>query len=63
MDLLARMLSKTPSTRITIDRVKIHPFFKDIDWFKLEDRLIEPPIKLEMESGGNMIDEEEEFLG
>lgn len=28
MDLLARMLSKNPQTRITIDRVKQHPFFK-----------------------------------
>jgi len=40
MDLLARMLCKQPQNRITIDRIKVHPFFRDLDWAKLSRREI-----------------------
>jgi len=37
-DLLARLLIKNPKQRITIDGVKKHPFFQDIDWDKMIKR-------------------------
>ena len=52
MDLLCRMLKKSPVTRIGIDKIKVHPFFKDIDWEKLARREVEPPVKLEISEEG-----------
>jgi serine/threonine protein kinase len=63
MDLLARMLSKNPATRITIDRIKLHPFFKDIDWQKLVNRQVKPSLMLEMDAPGTeQMDDEDAYL-
>ncbi|THG96414.1 hypothetical protein EW026_g5417 [Hermanssonia centrifuga] len=37
-DLLRRMLEKSPQQRITIDELKIHPYFADIDWALVYER-------------------------
>ena len=41
------------------DDLKNDPFFKDIDWKKLSQRKLEPPIKL---YSGDSDNEEEQFL-
>ena len=43
------MLNKDPKTRIGVqnkDEIKSHEFFADIDWTKLFQRKIQPPIDL-----------------
>jgi serine/threonine protein kinase len=63
MDLLARMLSKNPQTRIGINQIKAHPFFKDIDWDLLALKKIKPYTLLQMESGPvNQIEDEEDLF-
>ena len=44
-DLLEQLLNKNAKTRINIDGVIAHPFFKKIDFQKLENKLIKPPFK------------------
>jgi serine/threonine-protein kinase Psk1 len=49
-DLLSRLLRKEPSKRLGVgkndlDVIKKHRFFRKIDWRKLENRELEPPIK------------------
>ena len=46
--LLYLMLDKNPKKRITIKKVKEHPFFKDIDWELLMQRKLPPPVVLKM---------------
>jgi serine/threonine protein kinase len=63
MDLLARMLAKNPQNRITIPAIKQHPFFKEIDWAKLEAREIAPPLLLQMDKSAQAeMDEEAKYL-
>ncbi|KAF9764806.1 Ribosomal protein S6 kinase beta-1 [Nosema granulosis] len=42
-DLLLKMLDKDPKKRIVGEEIKQHPFFKSIDWTKLENQKAEPP--------------------
>eukprot|EP01121_Diplochlamys_sp_Union-15-3_P012737 TRINITY_DN385_c0_g1_i4.p1 TRINITY_DN385_c0_g1~~TRINITY_DN385_c0_g1_i4.p1 ORF type:complete len:236 (+),score=49.72 TRINITY_DN385_c0_g1_i4:71-709(+) len=44
-DLLEGLLTRDVEKRFTGKEVKSHPFFKNIDWAKLEKREIEPPWK------------------
>lgn len=37
-DLLKKMLHKKPSSRITIDMIKEHAFFREIDWERLQNK-------------------------
>jgi serine/threonine protein kinase len=48
-DLLNQLLNKKPEKRITLDKVKQHEFFKNIDWDKLYKKEINPPIHLKNE--------------
>lgn len=50
-DLLVELLKKDPSQRLS-DPVKIknHPFFKDIDWVKLNNKSYLPPFKPNVEN-------------
>lgn len=40
------LMAKEPEERITIDKVKLHDFFRGMDWDKLARKEIEPPIHL-----------------
>ena len=40
------MLDKKPNKRITIKKLKSHPFFTEIDWELLYQRKIAPPVQL-----------------
>mgnify|MGYP004445108383 CR=1 FL=1 len=45
-DLLTKMLNKNPKNRITIEEMKNHDFFKDINWNDLANKKIKPPIDM-----------------
>ena len=49
------MTEKNPKKRITLDKVKQHPFFSSIDWGKLAKRELKPPVDL---AGGGIKKEE-----
>jgi serum/glucocorticoid-regulated kinase 2 len=52
-DLLSKLLEKNPSKRLGSEGaapIKAHPFFSDVDWKKLERKLVEPPFKPEVVS-------------
>ena len=62
-DLLNQLLSKRPDKRITIEKVKLHDFFKGLDWDKLAKKELKPPIMLKGDDD-NLSDNEanEEYL-
>ena len=46
-DLMKKLLEKDPDKRFGVfdkDEIKQHPFFKGIDWEKLEKKELNPPI-------------------
>ena len=47
------MLHKRPRNRIKISQIKLHPFFLGLDWNKLADRKLVPPINLCLECNNN----------
>jgi len=51
-DLLERMLQKKPGNRITIPQIKEHAFFGGLDWQKLYEKRIAPPIHLSLDGDG-----------
>ncbi len=58
-----RLLNKNPKSRIGVNdknEIRKHPFFKSIDWNKLYNREIEPPVMLTMEEEGD--NEEIQYL-
>jgi len=57
-------LNKRPDKRITIEKVKQHEFFKNLDWEKLKAKEIKPPIILRGEDplDEDMNNEEYVFL-
>lgn len=60
---MQKLLHKDPKMRPGIknkDEIKNDPFFKDIDWKKLAQRKLDPPIKLC--NNDNEDNEEEAFL-
>lgn len=62
-DLLVKLLNKNPKQRLGVqdkNEIKKHPFFKGIDWNKLYNRDIQPPIHLKMEEEGD--NEEIQYL-
>lgn len=51
-DLLLKLLNKNPKQRLGVvdkNEIKRHPFFKSIDWTKLYNREIAPPVALKMD--------------
>ena len=40
--LLFDLLNRNQNNRITLDKVKMHPFFKKVNWQQVEDKLIKP---------------------
>jgi len=63
-DLLNQLLNKRPDKRITLDKVKQHDFFKGLDWNKLLNKEVKPPIVLQGEDsqGDDESNEEYQFL-
>ena len=59
-DLLSKLLERELEKRITLESVKAHEFFKDIDWQALMRKEVEPPVHLKKEEEDD--DEETRFL-
>ena len=49
-DLVKKLLEFNPKKRIGYQQIITHPFFKDIDWDKLEKKEIEPPFVPEFDN-------------
>ena len=55
-DLIKKLCTFEPSKRIgnNVEDIKHHPFFKDIDWIKLEKKEITPPYKPKIRFAGDV---------
>jgi len=58
-DLLTKLLSKDPSKRLGSGEgdakdIKNHPFFKDVNWPRLEKRAIRPPFVPEIKTSTDL---------
>jgi serine/threonine protein kinase len=42
-DVLLRLLEKDPANRVSIQDLKGHPFFEEVDWLAVENRTNEAP--------------------
>lgn len=42
-DLIKQLLNEDPHSRLEINEIKNHAFFKQIDWKKLKNRQVSPP--------------------
>ena len=47
------MLHKKPRNRIKISQIKLHPFFRGLDWHKLATKKLAPPVNLSLECNNN----------
>lgn len=43
-DLLLKLLEKDPNNRISMEQTRLHPFFEEIDWAKVETRTNTAPM-------------------
>ena len=60
--MLNQLLNKRPDKRITIEKVKVHDFFKGFDWDKLMKKEIQPPVMLKGENDGEGDEENNEEM-
>ncbi|XP_007956122.1 protein kinase C delta type [Orycteropus afer afer] len=62
-DILEKLFERDPSRRLGVTgNIKIHPFFKTINWTLLEKREVEPPFKPKVKSPGDYSNFDQEFL-
>eukprot|EP01123_Difflugia_compressa_P012971 TRINITY_DN577_c0_g1_i1.p1 TRINITY_DN577_c0_g1~~TRINITY_DN577_c0_g1_i1.p1 ORF type:complete len:474 (-),score=112.71 TRINITY_DN577_c0_g1_i1:143-1564(-) len=62
-DIIRRFLNRDPVSRLQEpDQIKQHPWFKDIDWDKLESLEIPPPFVPEVKSADDVRHIDDEFL-
>lgn len=62
-DILEKLLERDVSKRLGVTgNIKIHPFFKTINWVLLEKRAVEPPFKPKVKSPGDFSNFDQEFL-
>uniref|UniRef100_A0A8C7C483 protein kinase C n=1 Tax=Neovison vison TaxID=452646 RepID=A0A8C7C483_NEOVI len=62
-DILEKLLERDTSKRLGVSgNIKIHPFFKTINWTLLEKRAVEPPFKPKVKSPGDFSNFDQEFL-
>lgn len=58
-----QLLERDVSKRLGVTgNIKIHPFFKTINWVLLEKRAVEPPFKPKVKSPGDFSNFDQEFL-
>lgn len=50
-NLILSLTTKNPTKRLSIEEIKSHPFFEDIDWNALNEKEISPPVWLEEDKG------------
>ncbi|XP_006876099.1 PREDICTED: protein kinase C delta type [Chrysochloris asiatica] len=62
-DILEKLFEREPSKRLGVTgHIKIHPFFKTINWTLLEKREVEPPFRPKVKSPGDYSNFDQEFL-
>uniref|UniRef100_A0A8C6UHX9 protein kinase C n=1 Tax=Neogobius melanostomus TaxID=47308 RepID=A0A8C6UHX9_9GOBI len=62
-DLLERLFERDPSRRLgVVGNLKLHPFFKSINWTSLERREMEPPFKPKVKAPNDCSNFDREFL-
>uniref|UniRef100_A0A673UPL4 protein kinase C n=1 Tax=Suricata suricatta TaxID=37032 RepID=A0A673UPL4_SURSU len=62
-DILEKLLERDTTKRLGVTgNIKIHPFFKTINWTLLEKRAVEPPFKPKVKSPGDYSNFDQEFL-
>uniref|UniRef100_A0A669C6W1 Protein kinase C n=1 Tax=Oreochromis niloticus TaxID=8128 RepID=A0A669C6W1_ORENI len=62
-DLLERLFERDPTRRIGIvGNIRLHPFFKSINWQALEMREVEPPFKPKVKAPNDCSNFDREFL-
>ncbi|XP_064352503.1 protein kinase C delta type isoform X1 [Camelus dromedarius] len=62
-DILEKLLERDTTRRLGVTgNIKIHPFFKTINWTLLEKRGVEPPFKPRVKSPGDYSNFDQEFL-
>ncbi|XP_022428573.2 protein kinase C delta type isoform X2 [Delphinapterus leucas] len=62
-DILEKLLERDTTRRLGVTgNIKIHPFFKTINWALLEKRAVEPPFKPRVRSAGDYSNFDQEFL-
>ncbi|KAL2803682.1 protein kinase C delta type isoform a, partial [Daubentonia madagascariensis] len=62
-DILEKLFERDPSKRLGVTgNIKIHPFFKTINWTLLEKRRIEPPFRPKVKSLRDYSNFDQEFL-
>ncbi|KAM9759936.1 protein kinase C, delta a [Menidia menidia] len=62
-DLLEQLFERDPTRRLgVVGNIKLHPFFKSIDWKALERREIEPPFKPKVKAPNDCSNFDREFL-
>ncbi|KAJ8788056.1 hypothetical protein J1605_022617 [Eschrichtius robustus] len=62
-DILEKLLERDTTRRLGVTgNIKIHPFFKPINWALLEKRAVEPPFKPRVRSPGDYSNFDQEFL-
>uniref|UniRef100_A0A3Q3D4Z8 Protein kinase C n=1 Tax=Hippocampus comes TaxID=109280 RepID=A0A3Q3D4Z8_HIPCM len=62
-ELLERLFERDPTRRLTIlGNIRLHSFFKSIDWQALENREVEPPFKPKVRAPNDCSNFDREFL-
>ncbi|KAE8611687.1 hypothetical protein XENTR_v10012558 [Xenopus tropicalis] len=62
-DILERLFEREPTKRLgVVGNIKVHPFFKTINWTALERRELEPPFKPKVKSPSDYSNFDREFL-
>ena len=56
------MLDKKPKKRITIQKLKTHPFFAEINWEMLLKKKIRPPVILTLGEANELIERRASIL-
>ncbi|XP_068951578.1 protein kinase C delta type [Petaurus breviceps papuanus] len=62
-DILEKLFERDPTKRLGVTgNIKVHPFFKTINWTLLEKREVDPPFKPKVKSAGDYNNFDREFL-
>jgi len=62
-DIIQKLLDRDPTKRLSDpDLIKQHPFFKTIDWERLENKEIPPPFVPDVQSPDDLGNIDQEFL-
>ncbi|XP_040263021.1 protein kinase C delta type isoform X3 [Bufo bufo] len=63
-DILEKLFVREPTKRLgVIGNIKLHPFFKTINWTALEKKEVDPPFKPKVKSPSDHSNFDREFLG